>query len=127
MSKLSLSDLKSISETAGAVILAIAGKHEEISPNDSYKMCGLWDDLNDKHAPPKVVKSMADELINLRALNEALKRDNYYRLVSTDNPEWEARELIAEYDRRKVEEIKVGLRAALGVYDGCVVKEGEDG
>lgn len=67
MSKLSLSDLKSISESAKEVMLAIAGNHEEVSPNNSRKMCELWDDLNDRYAPPAVVKSMADELINLRA------------------------------------------------------------
>lgn len=68
MSKLSLSDLKAISESAHEVILAIAGNHDEFHPNNSEKMCELWDDLNDRHAPPAVVKSMADELINLRAL-----------------------------------------------------------
>ena len=66
MSKLSFSALKSISESAKEVMLAITGEHEEVSPNDSRKMCELWDDLNDRHAPPAVVKSMADELINQR-------------------------------------------------------------
>lgn len=68
MSKLSFSDLKSISESAKEVMLAITGEHEGISPNDSRKMCELWDDLNDRHAPPAVVKSMADELINQRSM-----------------------------------------------------------
>lgn len=68
MSKLSFSALKSISESAKEVMLAITGEHEEVSPNDSRKMCELWDDLNDRHAPPAVVKSMADELINQRSM-----------------------------------------------------------
>lgn len=68
MSKLSFSALKSISESAKEVMLAITGEHEEVSPNDSRKMCELWDDLNDRHAPPAVVKSMADELINHRSM-----------------------------------------------------------
>ena len=68
MSKLSLSALTSISESAKEVMLAITGEHEEVSLNDSRKMCELWDELNDRHAPPAVVKSMADELINQRSM-----------------------------------------------------------
>lgn len=34
----------------------------------------------------------------------AMKRDNFYRIVSSNNTEWEARELLAEYDRRQAEE-----------------------
>lgn len=73
MSKLDLTALEKVSACAAEVMLAISGKHEEISKNDSTKMCSLWDDLNDVHAPPQVVKAMADELINLRKHNQMLR------------------------------------------------------
>ena len=69
MSKLNLSALQKASASAAEVIKAIAGESDEAHPDDSKAMCRLWDDLNDCHAPPAVVKAMADELINLRQLN----------------------------------------------------------
>lgn len=66
MSKLTLSVLQAISDSAGEVIKAVVGKSERAHPADSEAMIRLWDDLNDRHAPPAVVKAMADELINLR-------------------------------------------------------------
>ncbi|ORM64508.1 hypothetical protein PRCB_16375 [Pantoea rodasii] len=72
MSKVKFSALQDISSSAAEVLLAIAGKHEDVSKNDSTEMCRLWDNLNDHSAPPAVVKSMADELINLRKQNQRL-------------------------------------------------------
>lgn len=74
MSKISLTKLRDISQSAKEVLDAIAGDHEYVNPNDSSKMCQLWDYLNDRHAPPEVVKSMADELINLRETNQRLRQ-----------------------------------------------------
>lgn len=44
---------------ADEVITALAGTNEDVHPNDSKKMCELWDDLNDRHAPPVVVRELA--------------------------------------------------------------------
>lgn len=44
---------------ADEVITALAGTNEDVHPDDSKKMCELWDDLNDRHAPPVVVKELA--------------------------------------------------------------------
>jgi len=73
MSKLNLSALQKVSASAAEVIKAVAGESDEAHPDDSKAMCRLWDDLNDCHAPPAVVKAMADELINLRQQNQRLR------------------------------------------------------
>ncbi|HBV6105921.1 TPA: hypothetical protein MD252_005100 [Klebsiella pneumoniae] len=44
---------------ADEVITALAGTNEDVHPDDSKKMCELWDDLNDRHAPPVVVRELA--------------------------------------------------------------------
>ncbi len=44
---------------ADEVITALAGTNEDAHPDDSKKMCELWDDLNDRHAPPVVVRELA--------------------------------------------------------------------
>lgn len=44
---------------ADEVITALAGTNEEVHPDDSKKMCELWDGLNDRHAPPVVVRELA--------------------------------------------------------------------
>ncbi|MGP8828464.1 hypothetical protein ACT02A_18865 [Klebsiella quasipneumoniae] len=44
---------------ADEVINALAGTNEDAHPDDSKKMCELWDDLNDRHAPPVVVRELA--------------------------------------------------------------------
>lgn len=44
---------------ADEVITALAGNNEDVHPDDSKKMCELWDDLNDRYAPPVVVKELA--------------------------------------------------------------------
>lgn len=49
-------------QAANDVILALAGEHEEVSPCDNKKMVELWDDLNDRYAPPALVRAMALEL-----------------------------------------------------------------
>ena len=44
---------------ADEVITALAGTNEDAHPDDSKKMCELWDDLNDRYAPPVVVRELA--------------------------------------------------------------------
>ncbi|EPB6864819.1 hypothetical protein ACT2X9_004039 [Klebsiella pneumoniae] len=57
------------------VITALAGTNEDVHPDDSKKMCELWDDLNDRHAPPVVVRELAR--IALAAMDsEPVKRVN---------------------------------------------------
>ncbi|WP_142426004.1 hypothetical protein [Klebsiella aerogenes] len=54
--------LTKIVESAEAVISALAGTNDDVHPDDSTKMCRLWDALNDDDATPEVVLVMAKEL-----------------------------------------------------------------
>ncbi len=47
-----------IIEAADEVISALAGTHEDVHPS-SDNMLRLWDDLNDRYAPPEVVRELA--------------------------------------------------------------------
>ncbi|EPG6438529.1 hypothetical protein EGH67_05820 [Klebsiella aerogenes] len=54
--------LTKIIESAEAVISALAGHNDDVHPDDSTKMCRLWDALNDDDATPEVVLVMAKDL-----------------------------------------------------------------
>lgn len=47
-----------IIEASDDVITALAGKNEDVHP-ESDSMLRLWDDLNDRYAPPEVVRELA--------------------------------------------------------------------
>ncbi|EMQ9344244.1 hypothetical protein WI367_004970 [Escherichia coli] len=47
-----------IIEVADEVISALAGTNEDVHPG-SDNMLRLWDDLNDRYAPPEVVRELA--------------------------------------------------------------------
>lgn len=64
--KLTDSQLERIIESADDVLSALAGTNEDVHRDDSTKMCQLWDDLNDTHATPEVVRAMARELQEYR-------------------------------------------------------------
>ncbi|WP_336981780.1 MULTISPECIES: hypothetical protein [unclassified Cedecea] len=66
MNNLSRADLNAILAAADAVISAMAGENEDVHPDNTSKMIALWDDLNDRHAPPAVVKALVSELLALR-------------------------------------------------------------
>lgn len=51
--------LTGIIESAEDVLQALAGTHEDIHP-ESKKMIEAWDHLNDRAAPPEVVKRLAE-------------------------------------------------------------------
>ncbi|MCU6622717.1 hypothetical protein NLK91_13335 [Klebsiella pneumoniae] len=106
---------------ADEVITALAGTNEDVHPDDSKKMCELWDDLNDRHAPPVVVRELArmvlaamdsephtdDELSNLLWYSQEAtchSDPNYYcefqRLATPGLIAWIIREL---QERRKAD------------------------
>lgn len=58
MTTITKEQAQKIIEAADDVISAIAGDHEDVSP-DSDGMLRLWDDLNDRYAPPEVVRELA--------------------------------------------------------------------
>lgn len=55
-----IEQLSKIIESADEVITALDGTNEDIHPEDSKKMCEAWDHLNDRAAPPQVVKRLAE-------------------------------------------------------------------
>lgn len=65
-----------IIEAADEVISALAGTNEDVHPG-SDNMLRLWDDLNDRHAPPEVVRELARiALASLAAEPVAWMRDD---------------------------------------------------
>lgn len=52
-----------IIDAADEVITALAGTNDDFHPDNSEKMCGLWDDLNDRYAPPEVVRELARAML----------------------------------------------------------------
>lgn len=75
--------LTKIVESAEAVISALAGTNDDVHPDDSTKMCRLWDALNDDDATPEVVLVMAKELQERRKtsapeLNPAKLANKFY-------------------------------------------------
>lgn len=75
---------------ADEVITALAGTNEDVHPDDSKKICELWDDLNDRHAPPVVVRELARmALAAMDSEPEYLPLD--YLQGHKDGLEWAAR------------------------------------
>lgn len=58
-SKLTREQTQQIIDAADAVITALAGTNDEVHKDDTDKMVRLWDDLNDRYAPPEVVRDLA--------------------------------------------------------------------
>ncbi|SAA61793.1 Uncharacterised protein [Enterobacter roggenkampii] len=58
MSTITKEQAQKIIDAADAVITALAGTNEDVHP-ESDSMLRLWDDLNDRYAPPEVVRELA--------------------------------------------------------------------
>ena len=58
MSTITKEQAQKIIEAADEVITALAGINEDVHP-ESDSMLRLWDDLNDRYAPPEVVRELA--------------------------------------------------------------------
>lgn len=58
MSTITREQAQKIIEAADEVITALAGTNEDVHP-ESDNMLRLWDDLNDRYAPPEVVRDLA--------------------------------------------------------------------
>ncbi|EHM2892669.1 DUF551 domain-containing protein [Escherichia coli] len=93
-----------IIEAADEVISALAGTNEDVHPG-SDNMLRLWDDLNDRYAPPEVVRELARiALASLEAEPVAVNDDMAYAFHHALSD--------SSLGTDEVEEIKVGLRAA---------------
>jgi len=59
MTTITREQAQKIIDAADEVITALAGTNDDVHPDKSSKMCALWDDLNDRYAPPEVVRELA--------------------------------------------------------------------
>lgn len=69
MTTITREQAQKIIDAADEVITALAGTNDDVHPDNSTKMTQLYDDLNDRYAPPEVVRELA--LIALAALEVA--------------------------------------------------------
>lgn len=58
MSTITKEQAQKIIAAADEVITALAGTNDDVHP-ESDNMLRLWDDLNDRYAPPEVVRELA--------------------------------------------------------------------
>lgn len=63
MTTITREQVQKIIDAADEVITALAGTNDDFHPDNSEKMCGLWDDLNDRYAPPEVVRELARAML----------------------------------------------------------------
>lgn len=85
MSKISSSKLTEVSKAASDVILLLADKHPDhgnFAGCNSAKMVEFWDLLNDKAAPPAVVKAMADDLLNCRHVKACTLSESDSKIIA---------------------------------------------
>ncbi|HFZ1709073.1 TPA: DUF551 domain-containing protein [Citrobacter sedlakii] len=59
MTTITREQAQKIIDAADEVITALAGTNDDVHPDNSRRMCDLWDDLNDRYAPPEVVRELA--------------------------------------------------------------------
>ncbi|EOU9590061.1 TPA: hypothetical protein ACIJO6_003928 [Klebsiella aerogenes] len=57
--KMTKESLLKVIGAADDVLSALAGTNDEVHKDDTDKMVRLWDDLNDRYAPPEVVRELA--------------------------------------------------------------------
>ncbi|EBZ6049176.1 hypothetical protein R1680_004867 [Salmonella enterica] len=73
MTTITREQAQKIIDAADEVITALAGTNEDVHP-ESDNMLRLWDDLNDRYAPPEVVRELARiALVSLDADKQELK------------------------------------------------------
>lgn len=82
MTTITREQAQKIIEAADEVISALAGTNEDVNP-DSDNMLRLWDDLNDRHAPPEVVRELAR--IVLASLDERERNQQYIKRRDQEN------------------------------------------
>lgn len=125
MNKLTITreQVQKIIDAADEVITALAGTNDDFHPDNSTKMVQLYDDLNDRYAPPEVVRELA-----LIALVVLTAEPVAWRLV--DSPESSVtvtdNEKMAAIWKRNGRNVKPLYSTAHGSADavGMVVSEG---
>ncbi|HFX2464516.1 TPA: hypothetical protein ACIA70_002924 [Salmonella enterica subsp. enterica serovar Java] len=85
MTAITRRQLIQIIECANGLVTALAGTNDDIHPDNSEKMCGLWDDLNDRYAPPEVVQELARTMLASMDAEPAVKPYFYTSPPVPDN------------------------------------------
>ena len=80
MTTITRDQAQKIIDAADEVITALAGTNDDVHPDNSRKMCDLWDDLNDRYAPPEVNASNP-----VMPVTENCGRTNQKRVLSVIN------------------------------------------
>lgn len=63
MTTITREQVQKIIDAADEVITALAGTNDDFHPDNSTKMAQLYDDLNDRYAPPEVVRELARAML----------------------------------------------------------------
>lgn len=74
MNNFTKEQLLNIIAAADEVLTALAGTNEDMHRDDDAKMCAAWDNLNDKAAPPEVVKQLAQSALKLLSAPPAVMK-----------------------------------------------------
>lgn len=81
MTTITREQAQKIIDAADEVITALAGTNEDVHP-ESDNMLRLWDDLNDRYAPPEIVRELAR--IALASLDADTNRHPAHGPLSND-------------------------------------------
>lgn len=84
MTSITREQAKKIIEAADEVISALAGTNEDAHPG-SDNMLRLWDDLNDRYAPPEVVRELARIVLASLEAEPVAWRYRYVKKGVTDS------------------------------------------
>ncbi|HAN2337596.1 TPA: hypothetical protein IEP58_002801 [Escherichia coli] len=84
MTSITREQAKKIIEAADEVISALAGTNKDVHPG-SDNMLRLWDDLNDRYAPPEVVRELARIVLASLEAEPVAWRYRYVKKGVTDS------------------------------------------
>ncbi len=84
MTTITREQAQKIIEAADEVISALAGTNEDVHPG-SDNMLRLWDDLNDRYAPPEVVRELARIVLASLEAEPVAWRYRYVKKGVTDS------------------------------------------
>ena len=86
MSTITKEQAQKIIDAANEVITALDGTNEDVHP-ESDNMLRLWDDLNDRYAPPEVVRDLARIALAMLEVDKAASLQ-LRNLIRRRHAEW---------------------------------------
>lgn len=116
MTTITREQAQKIIDAADEVITALAGTNEDVHP-ESDNMLRLWDDLNDRYAPPEVVRELA------RIALATLEAKPVYQYRERTYSEWQE---CSERYYRVAKEMNAGLTRILYTAPPAPVVDADD-